>query len=549
MTGGLALCAVAAMCLAGAPLSAQRTDSLAVTTSELGARLRLLSSDLFEGRYPGTHGEALTTAYLVSELQGFGALPGGASAGRDSSAQWLQPVTILTYRRDSTSPNTARLSGRVTRTLEHGREIRFAAYSDRADVETGGELVFAGYGIDAPIYQWNDFDGVDLRGKIVVALPGEPALHDDPTAFNGVRASRYLWPSEKIRAMRERGAIGVLWIRPAGTLQRGPVTGTRRLLSAATGDSIMFAGGISDSVVASLLPPGSLSFRALIAAANARGVRAIPLGVRLDLHFRTVPTPVTTHNVVATVRGHDPALAREHVVLSAHWDAYGIGPAVAGDSIYNGALDDGAGTTSLLALARVFARRPQRRSITFLFATAEEWGLLGSTAFACEGPIPAARIVASLNLDNGLELLGPTRDVAPLGIELSSLGATVAQVARRAGLTVSPDPAPSEGYFLRADNFPFALAGVPSLYMGLGMQLVKQRPEYVKAKVDEYLARHYHRPSDEYDTVALDLTGSKQFTEFVRDVTIDVANAHARPEWNRSAEFQRAGTAAGRCTR
>ena len=242
---------------------------------------------------------------------------------------------------------------------------------------------------------------------------------------------------------------------------------------------------------------------------------------------------------MGVVPGTNPALANEHVVISAHWDAYGIGAPVNGDSIYNGALDDGSGMTAALALARVFAANPQPRSITFLFTTAEEMGLIGAQAFVCKGPLSVDRIVANLNLDDGIELFGPKRDVAPLGVELSSLGRTVAEVARSKGLRVSPDPFPQEGFFLRADNFPFARAGVPALYVALGTDDAHQPAGFTVAKTNEYLQRHYHRPSDDYATVVLDLRGALQYAEFTRDLTIAVASARERPQWNAGVEFSR----------
>ncbi|MBC7790752.1 MAG: M28 family peptidase [Anaerolineae bacterium] len=519
-------------------LSAQRPDSLGITTAELGARLRFFSSDLFEGRAPGTRGEKLTTEYLVSELQSFGVNAGATQSG-DSAASWLQPVSIVTHAPDSSSRNEARVSGRVTRALEHGRDIRLSNSSGRTEVRAGGELIFVGYGIHAPMYGWDDFAGVDMRGKIAVALFGEPAIAGDTTRFNGVRASRFSWTTDKAAELERRGAVGVLWIRPAGSISRAPVGGSRRLAPDATNARLLFTGILTDSAASKLLPARSGTFKSVLESAGRRGFRSFPLGVRLDVDFRTRPRTILSHNVVGVVPGRDARLGTEHVVLSAHWDAYGIGAPVNGDSIYNGALDDGSGTTALLALARVFAKHPQERSLTFLFTTAEEWGLLGAHAFVCDGPLAHERIVANLNVDDGIELMGVKRDAAPLGIELSTLGANVAQVAGKMGLRVSPDPYPEEGYFLRADNFPFARAGIPALYMGLGTDAVGKPAGFTDAKVKEYLDVHYHRPSDDYDTVVLDLEGAKQFAEFVRDVTISVANGAERPTWLKGAEFQR----------
>lgn len=527
------LTALTLLALLCSPPAAAQSGS-EITAAELGARLRFLASDAFEGRYPGTRGETLTTSYIVSELQSFGVRPG---MPQDA---WLQEVAIVVHDPDPASPNEARVSGRVTRTLEFGRNVRYGNYSEAAEVNAGGELVFVGHGIHAPMYGWDDLAGVDLRGKVAVALLDEPIISEDTTLFNGPRASRFSWPLDRIAEMDRRGAAGVLWLRP-GAQFRTPGGNIRRLRGAANPAGVRFTGSIADSTVAALLPSGAGSLASLVSAAGRRGFRALPLGVRLDVSFRTRPRTILTHNVVGVVPGTDPARRDEHVVLSAHWDAYGIGPAVNGDSIYNGALDDGSGTTALLALARVFARAPQPRSLTFLFTTSEELGLLGAEAFVGAGPLPMDAVVANLNLDDGTELFGRKRDVAPLGIELSSLGRTVEQVASRMGLRVTPDPYPEEGFFLRADNYPFARAGVPSLYMALGTDGEKHGKGWVDAKVKEYLDRHYHRPSDDYATVVLDLDGAKQYADFVRAVATAVASDPARPEWKARAEFARPG--------
>src|SRR3954469_6287519 len=529
------------------PLSAQSTDPLAISSPELGARLRFFSSDLFEGRYPGTRGETLATSYLISELQSFGVAPAASQVSSDSS--WLEPVELLVQRPDSMAPVQAPLTGRITRALASGREITFVNAGRSGDVNAAGELVFVGYGIDAPIYRWNDFAGLDLEGKIAIVLTGEPTLSGDTVRFNGVRASRFSWFEDKLADLERRGAAGVLIIRPDGSLQ-SPVRVGRHLATDVSGTGLRFIGGNADSALARRVPPKSLSLSALIDSANRPGFRAVPFGVKLSVSFHTRPATVTSHNVIGTVPGTDSAVAGQHVVLSAHWDAYGIGKPIGGDSIYNGALDDGSGVTALLALARVLAHHPQRRSLTFLFTTAEEWGLFGAHAFVCSGPVPGDQITANLNLDDGIELLGPKRDAAPLGVELSTLGQTARQVAANSGLRMSPDPYPEEGFFLRADNYPFARAGIPALYMGLGTDAVNGSKQYVDAKVKEYLDQHYHRPSDEYETINPNLEGSRQYAEYVRDVAIAVANDSAAPRWLPGGEFQRRRSAnSGKCAR
>lgn len=522
-----------ALALAVGQASAQRTGSpRAISTEELAARLRFLSSDLFEGRQPGTRGESLTTNYLISELASLGVKPG-------SGEGWLQPVSILVHDPSPTSPPEVRLAGRISRVLEHGREVRVANHGAAGSVNVAGDLVFVGYGIDAPLYGWSDFAGLDLHGKIAVALLGEPNLPGDTVRFNGFRASRFSWARDKIDEMDRRGAIGVLWVVGAGPLSRGPVTGARRIAERAARSGVRFTGNLTDSAVAALLPAAVGTWAVLKAAAVRPGFRSVPLELSMAVRFETSPRTVQSHNVVGVVPGTDPRRRAEHLVLSAHWDAYGIGPAVNGDSIYNGALDDGSGVTALLALARVFATNPEPRSLTFLFTTAEEWGLIGAEAFVCSGLLEVDQIVANLNIDDGTELFGRKRDVAPLGIELSSLGTTVATIARSQQLRVAPDPFPQEGFFLRADNYPFAKAGVPALYLALGTDAVGRPKGWTDERVKEYLEKQYHRPSDDYETVVLDIKGAQQLAEFTRELTSAIARAPGRPQWLPGSEFQR----------
>lgn len=515
--------------LLGASLHAQRTPPPPITEAEIGAHLRFLSSDLLEGRAPGTRGEALTTAYLIAQLQAAGLQPGANGA-------WLQEVRLLTHDPIPDAVPEVRVSGAITRTLAHGRDLRLTNQAARDEVVAGGDLVFIGYGISAPVYGWDDLAGIDIRGKVVIARMGEPA--SDTTRFNGVRASRFGWLRSKQRELERRGATGVLWLARSGTRLDGPVGGARRLARDGEAATLLFSGAIADSTLAALLPAG-VRLDTLLDATERPGFHPLPLGSRIDVRLRTRPHIVTSHNVVATVPGTDPARRDEHVVLSAHWDAFGIGAPVNGDSIRNGALDDASGTAALLALARVFRAQPQPRSITFLFTTAEEWGLLGAQGFVDAGPIPLSRIAANLNLDDGVELFGRKKDVASLGVELSSLGDVSASVARSMSLRVTPDPSPEEGFFLRQDGFTFAEAGVPSLYMALGMDAEGRPAGWTDARVNEYMARHYHQPSDEYDTVVVDLAGAVQYAAYVRAVTTAVATARARPAWRKGAEFSR----------
>lgn len=500
-----------------------------VSRAEIEGHLRVLASDQYEGRAPGTRGEALTTSYFVSWLTAWGVKP-------IADGSFLQPVRLSIHDPAPGSVASARLSGRIERELEHGRDVRFYNPSSRARVVGGGELVYVGYAIQSRRNGWDDFAGVDLAGKVAVAEFGEPLIDGDTTRFNGVRASRLGYANNKVAELERRGAVGVLWVRPDRSLSSAPVGGLRQLASQAN-RPLAFAGLITDSVLATLLPPGAPAIGELRASAARPGFRPVPLGVRFDAAYETIPREIVSHNVAGTIAGTDPRLANEHVILSAHWDHFGIGRPVNGDSIYNGALDDGSGLGVLLALARYFAEHPEPRSITVLFTTAEEWGMLGAEAFVRSGAIPLGNIVANLNMDDGIEFWGPKRDVATLGVEHSTLGQVMASVAKTMGLRQSPDPYPAEGFFLRSDQFPFAQAGVPSLYMALGTDAVGRPAGWVDARVKDYLENHYHRPSDDFDTVVVDLNGSVQYAEYVRDVAIAVARARTRPTWLPDSEF------------
>src|SRR5215213_5587580 len=304
------------------PISAQTPDSLAISTQELAARLKFFSSDLFEGRYPGKKGEELTTAYLISELQSFGLQPGAAPAPGDTNASWLQPVELLVQSPDSASPPVeARLSGRISGELAPGKDVTFVNAGRGPDVEAAGDLVFVGYGIDAPMYKWNDFAGTDIKGKIAVMIFGEPTIPGDTVRFNGVRASRFSWFSDKLADLERRGAVGMLLIRSNGAFTQGPVRVGRYLASDVDDNGLRFLGGITDTALARLLPSKVGSLPAVLKSAEKPGFRAIPLGVKLAVQFRSQPSTVRSHNVIGTVRGTDAALADQHVVLSAHWDA------------------------------------------------------------------------------------------------------------------------------------------------------------------------------------------------------------------------------------
>ena len=307
-------------------------------------------------------------------------------------------------------------------------------------------------------------------------------------------------------------------------------------------------GWITDSAATSLLAQAGLNLDALRRQAAFRSFRPVPTGIVLDMRFGNTVQHLRSENVVGLVRGRDPQLAKEYVAYTAHWDHLGIGPAVNGDSIYNGALDNASGVADMLAVARLAAASPRpKRSQLFVFVTAEESGLLGSEYFAANPTVPIAQIVSNLNVDGG-NLLGRTRDLRVLGETKSSLGPQLASMVRGEGITLSPEMHPEAGSFYRSDHFSFAKAGVPAVSIGAGENVVGKPKGWGAQQSDDYTAHRYHQPSDGYRP-GFDLTGAVQLAETVHRFGTLLANARSVATWNKDAEFRSPRARVQRCAK
>ncbi|HKP75516.1 MAG TPA: M28 family peptidase, partial [Longimicrobiaceae bacterium] len=473
------------------------------------------------------------------------AAPGGS---------YLQRVPIDIVGAESESMQVV-AAGRANATLRYPDDVVIWAGSagsgrdgGRAGTQTNdahAEIVFVGYGAAAPEYRWDDFKGVDLRGKILMVLVNDPpAPAGEPNLFGGRAMTYYGRWTYKFEEAERRGAAGMLivhtteragypwhtvvgsWAKEQRMLPRGPEMPP----------PLAFRGWITDSAATALLQQAGLNLEALRRQAATREFRPVPTGIMLDVHFRNQVQHLESENVVGIVRGSDPRLRREAVALSAHWDHLGIGPAVNGDSIYNGAEDNASGVADLLAVARAAAQRPApKRSLLFVFVTAEESGLLGSAAFAQNPTQPISSIVANLNVDGG-NILGTTRDFRLLGDTKSSLGPWFARLVAPRGWRISPDEHPERGAFYRSDHFSFARAGVPSVSIGAGTDFSAHPRGWGSQQEEDYLEHRYHQPSDEYRP-DFDLRGAVQLSTAVLDFATQIANAVTVPQWNRDAEF------------
>ncbi|MDB4883915.1 MAG: peptidase [Gemmatimonadetes bacterium] len=521
------------------PITASAQSRSAITAAEIDAHLRFLSSDLLEGRAPGTRGGRLAAEYIATQLRAYGVEPG-------ASGSYFQSVPIDVM---ATQPATIRAvaSGKATATLRQPDDVVIWGGSATEQGVALGELVFVGYGSVAPEYRWDDFKGVDIKGKVLLVLVNDPpAPAAEPALFGGVAMTYYGRWTYKFEEAERRGAAGMLIVHqteragyPWHTVVGSNATEHRLLpRDPALPAPLGVRGWITDSAATALLKQAGLDLGALRTQAATREFRPVPTGISMDLSVGSTVRRVTSENVVGVVRGSDPKLSKEYVVLSAHWDHLGIGTPVNGDSIYNGAEDNASGVADILAVARAAAAPPRpKRSLLFTFVTAEESGLLGSAYFAQTPTVPLSQIVANLNVDGG-NVLGKSRDLIVLGDTKSSLGPQIAAMVKGEGLHLSPQDHPEAGHFYRSDHFSLAKAGVPAVSIAAGLDYLGRPKAWGQQQSDDYTAHRYHQPSDAY-RADFDLSGAVQLSDIVLRFARQLANAPGMPTWNADAEFHR----------
>jgi len=526
-----------------APCVGGAAEGSRIGAQSLEAAVRFLASDLLEGRAPGSRGDQLARLYLEQELRRLGYRPGAADG---SYQQRFEMVGI-----DATMPPawTFRAGDHV---VELARSSDFIAASGvqsvRASVE-GAELVFVGYGIQAPEYGWDDFKGADLSGKVLLMLNNDPDWDD--ALFAGNRRLYYGRWGYKYESAARQGAAGAILVHTTPSagypwkVVQSSWTGEQFELPDKGQPRIQVAGWTTEEATRRLLAVAGHDLDALVAAARSRDFQPVPLGLTTSLALENRLHRIETANVLGLLPGSDPALASEVVVYSAHHDHLGVGePDEHGDRIRNGAVDNATGCAQLLAIAEAFARLPvaPRRSILFAFVAAEEQGLLGSAFYAAHPTFPPGKIAANVNLDAG-NVFGRTRDVTYIGYGKSSLDAVIERHAAAQGRVVRGDHYPDRGFFYRSDQFNFAKIGVPALYIDGGIEFVGKAPEFGQRAQQRYESSCYHQPCDEIGA-DWDLAGMVEDTELAFACGLDVANADAMPVWKPGDEFEAARRAA-----
>jgi Zn-dependent M28 family amino/carboxypeptidase len=507
-----------------------------ISGERIRADVKFLSSDLLEGRGVATRGGELATAYLSTQF----ALMGAKPAGDDGTYFQKVPLTGI-----ETQPGAQLSAARGGQTVSMKWLEDFVGADERQKPagEFDAEAIFIGHGIVAPEFQWDDFKGVDVRGKVVVLFTNEPDSND-PKFFGG-RALTYYgrWTYKYEEALR-KGALAAIIIHTTPTAGYGwnvvkNSWGRENFyVRRAPGEpALAFAGWVTEQAGSQILALAGHSVPELLAASNSRDFRPIPLGVHIRVQLRSKIRDEDTHNVIAKVEGSDPVLKSEALIFSAHWDHLGIGPAVNGDSIYNGAIDNGTGCGMLLEIARAWAGLEQkpRRTALFIGFTAEESGLRGSEYYAAHPVIPAGKTAAAFNMD-ALLPYGRWLDVTVTGAERTTLWPLVQSAAERMNLAIKPDPEPEQGYFYRSDHFSLARAGVPSFSISQGSELAGKPAGHGAKLIQEYEEKHYHQPSDEYRE-DWDFSGLAELARFGMLIALDTANLDKLPTWNPGDEF------------
>ena len=527
------LCFTIGLLFLGAPTHAQ---SEAIQARRISAHTRFLASDLLEGRGVGVRGGEIATDYIATQLALVGAQPAGDNG---TFFQNLQLAGVQTQ--DSAEFSVVRGDARS--------ELRWltdwVGVSELQQPETTfeAEAVFVGHGIVAPEFQWNDYKGVDVKGKVVVLFTNEPG-RDNPSVFRGKALMYYgRWAYKYEEALRQ-GALGAIIIHTDDTagyewgVVRNSFGREQQMVLRGPGESrLSMTAWITSSAAVPLIAATGKSVDELLLAAESRDFRPIPLGVKIRASLPSKVRTIDTRNVAAIVPGDDARLSSEVLLFSAHWDHLGMAPSVTEDKIFNGAVDNATGCAIVLEIARAWAglSKKPKRSALFVFVTAEESGLRGSEYYARHPLVPLSKTMVNLNYD-GLLPGGRTSDMVVNGAERTTLWPVVEDVARRFSLSILPDPAPEQGYYYRSDHFSLAKGGVPAFSINLGDTYLGKPTGYGKHLEESYRANDYHKPSDEFRE-DWDFAGLEHIARFGFALGLEAANLTAPASWKPRDEF------------
>jgi Zn-dependent M28 family amino/carboxypeptidase len=507
-----------------------------ISAERIRVHVKFLASDLVEGRGVGARGGDLATEYIATQFALAGAKPAG------DHGTYFQNLTLAGVEPDGPAELTATTTDNSTLTFRWLDDFVGLTNTQQEDAIFDAGAIFVGHGITAPEFHWDDYAGVDVRGKVVVLFTNEPPSND-PAFFSGPALTYYGRWTYKFEEATRRGAVAALIIHTTPTASygwdvlRATGRGDEQVQRAPGAPALEFAGWVTEAQGDRVAATIGKSAADLLRMADTRGFKPIPLPLRFHGHIRSKIRAIQTRNVVARVDGSDPELKNEAVIFSAHWDHLGIGEPVNGDSIYNGAADNATGCAMILEMARAWAMLPQkpRRSAIFLAVTAEEAGLLGSEYYGRNPVIPAGKTAAALNFDMFMPF-GRANDVVVNGAERTTLYPIVEEAARRFHLRIDPDPRPEAGTYYRSDHFSFARVGIPAFSIEGGADLAGRPPGEGKKLFDDFEEHRYHQPSDQYRD-DWDFSGMELYARFGFLIGVNIANSAKLPTWRDGDEF------------
>jgi len=531
--------------LAGNPEDRLKPALDVITPDGLLAHIKVLSSDEFEGRAPGTKGEELSLKYISDQFRSIGLKPG------NPDGSFTQEVPLAGIKSD---PRMIFVVNGQSTELKYPDD--FVASSARLQPEikiNNSDIVFVGYGIVAPEYGWDDYKDVDVRGKTILILINDPLIPDpkdpsrlDEKMFKGKAMTYYGRWTYKYEIASQKGAAAAVIIHetepaayPYSVVKTSWAKENYELDAPDKNkNAVQVRSWITLDGAKKLLTDCGQDFDSLKKAAITKEFRPVPLSAKVSVAIKQQLRSVKSHNVIGKFEGSDPKLKAEYVIYTAHWDHLGRHPELQGDQIFNGAVDNASGDAAVIQLAAAFSKLnpPPKRSILFMCTTAEEANLLGAQFYATHPLYPLEKTLADINID-GVNPWGKARDIEDLTDGNSTLDDLLGQAATQQGRVMKPNSQPEKGGFYRVDSFEFAKAGVPCLGTAGGIDIISKPSEYGKQKRDEYIAKHYHQPSDEVDPT-WDLSGAVQDVDLLFEVGYQVANADKFPEWKPGAEFK-----------
>lgn len=516
-----------------------------ISANDILQHTKVLCSDEYEGRGPGTRGEELSVKYLTEQFQRLGLKPG------NPDGTYVQKVPLAGFTAQPTASFTA---GAKTINLNFPQD--YVAVSRRFVPESkveNSDIVFVGYGVVAPEYGWDDYKGVDVRGKTIVMLINDPAVADaadpsklDEKMFKGKAMTYYGRWTYKYEIASEKGAAAAIIIH-----ETGPAGYPYEVVSGSWSrenfdiqrpdknmNRVAVESWITTDRAKELFAASGQDFDALKKAAITKDFKPVTLNAKANFDLKNTLREIDSANVVAKVEGSDPLLKNEYVIYSAHWDHLGRDPKLQGDQIFNGALDNASGCANLLEIAEAFTKlpAPPKRSVLFLAVTAEEKGLLGAKYYATNPLYPLNKTLANINMD-GVNQWGRTKDITMVGADNSTLIDLLSETASAQGRKVNPDPEPEKGFYYRSDHFEFAKVGVPALYTDSGIDYIGKDANYSKQKRDEYTEKDYHKVSDEIKP-DWDLAGAVDDAQLLTTIGYRVAQGEKAPEWKPGSEFK-----------